>query len=391
MKELTAYLKVGGSCRIGDRIYFLNMTFTGLFYLDIHDLSIHFEHLFTEIPAERIRMAGNSMYYENAIYFFPSMANVIIRYDLLKRQESLINIKDFDEEHFLIIGCARVQDKVYMFPHNLGKGVFVFDLRKQVVERDEGLSRLFKPGFYCGITFLVRENQVLLSRFSGNEMIEVDLVSKEITFSKVFADDMQIYSVYFDGSEYWVLQMDSSEIYTWNRESDTIQVYKNENKSLENVKAGLYSNMIFLKDRVLILPLHLRNIFRMNKERKTIEEFKTIPEEFELIDNRFGYHAVCFQYTLLEDKILLYSDSGNMVMIYELSTGKLSGKKLLISEKDAPYLREILKKIIYANGAHIENDNVESLKNLTGVLDRGFRKKGMDDQENVGRLIYERC
>lgn len=391
MKELTAYLKVGGSCKIGDRIYFLNMTFTGLFYLDIHDLSIHFEHLFSEIPAERIRLAGNSMYYENAIYFFPSMADFIVRYDLLKRQESLINIKDFDEEHFLIIGCARVQDKVYMFPHNLGKGVFVFDLQKQTVERDEEISLLFKPGFYSGITFLVRNNRVLLSRFSGNEIVEVDLVSKEITFTKIFANDMQIYAVYFDGSEYWILQMDSSEIYTWNRESDTIQIYKNENNSLENIKTGLYSNMIFLKDGILILPLHLRNIFKINKEKKTIEEFKDLPEEFELVDNRFGYHAVCFQYTLLEDKILLYSDSGNMIMIYELSTAKLSGKKLLISERDVPYLREILKKIIYANKTYTENDNVQSLKNLTGILDQSFRKMSMDNHKNVGRLIYERC
>lgn len=389
MEEITAYLKIGGSCRIGNRIYFLNMTFNGLFYLDICDMSIHFEHLFSEIPAEMIRLTGNSLYYENAIYFFPSMSNFIMRYDLMKCQERIIDIKDFNEDHFLIIGYVLRQNKVYMFPHNLCKGVYVFDLQRQMVERDEELSLLFRSGFYCGVTFLVRENRVLLSRFSANEIIEVDLDSKKIVYSKKFEDYMQIYSVYFDGIHYWILQMKSSEIYKWNRERDTVQIFVNKNTVQENVQEGNYSNMIFLNDEILILPLHLREILKINKEKKIIEKFKELPEKFELIDNRFRYCAVCYQYTLLEDKILLYSDSGNMMLIYDLVTGELSGKRLLISEKDVPYLREILKKIMRADKVHVENDNIETLKNLTSVLERDITKRRIDGQANVGRFIYE--
>lgn len=392
MKDIKMHLRCASVCKIEDRIYFSNITFNGLFYLDINDLSVHFVHQFSEERFDAIDLSTD----KNVIYFFPNSTNTIMRYDVLKQQEKMIPIQSYNGKSFQIAGIAQRQDLIYMFPGQLGQGIYIFDLHKQKVEKDKTLSLLFGQASFCG-NVILEDNSVLLSMYGKNQLVEINLDTKKIINLWKFEEKMQIDTVHFDGDHYWILQTESTDIYEWNRENDTLQVYTNKNPIWADevpISSVPYSNMIFLEDEILVLNYSLKSILRINKEKKTIENPIEFSEEIQLDNCSFSGFPIYSQYTILEDKILLYPYRGNMLLVYDKETGRMSGKDLIVSEKEIPYLDEVVyskyMKQYMKQGKCRESGEQLTLEDYIVVIEKDIIKNQDNSlYENVGRLIYQ--
>lgn len=393
MEEIRTHLKIGSACRMGNRIYFCNITFNGVFYLDTRDFTIHFVHKFSFAPDGAVRLSkNNSLAYNHAIYFFPNYTNVILKYDILEQQEEAIPIPDCGDQFIDISGIAKRRDMVYMFPAELGKGIYVFDLKRQQVKKEPELSALFRSGFQCSSGHILYDNKdcVLFGKYGGNQLLKVNLAEKRISAEKIL-EGMKIYVMRFDGTHYWILQMESTDIYEWDMEQDILQKYTSEHVEWgreADIGRQPYSNLIFLEDEILVLNCYAKSILRIDKERKTIGNPVEYPEGFRLVNHGFRGWPVCARYTMLEDEILLYPYAGNMLLIYDIVAKKLFGKTLLVSEKEVPHIREALKESFMGKSESIEDDNWGMLKNFIAIVDKKTGKDG--DKGKTGRGIWDR-
>lgn len=393
MEEIWTHLKIGSTCRVENRIYFCNITFNGVFYLDIEDFTIHFVHRFSFAPDYAVRLSKDiSLAYNHAIYFFPSYTNVILKYDILEQQEEAIPIPDFHDKLIDVSGIAKRQDMVYIFPAELEKGIYVFDLKKQQVKKDLELSSLFHSGFLCssGHIFYDHEDCVLIGEYGGNQIVKINLATKRIIANQI-VEGMQIFVMCFDGSHYWILPMESTDIYEWDMEKDILQKYTNEYvewRRADYIGQRPYSNLVFLKDEILVLNCYAKKILRIDKEKKTIGNSVEYPEGFRLVNSQFSDWPVYARYTMLEDKVLLYPYAGNMLLIYDMASKKLVGKDLLVSEKEVPYLRKALKESFMEKSECIEDGDFGILESFADMVEKKNKNRQSRDNRKIGQGIW---
>lgn len=390
--DVRAYLKWTGSCQVGNKVYFTNITFGGLFYLDIEDLSIHFVHRFTFYePVQKKDWGSFGVYYNQVVFFVTSNAGLVAMYDLLNGQEKMIPI-NYDKEIY-VYDIVRYKDVVYLFPPELSEGIYVLDLKKQEVEKDEELSNLFQDGFSFNCNILLRNGSLaLISRYEGRQLVEIDLEKKKIVYTKTFTEPLSIYAVYFDTNTYWILQTHETDIYAWNRENDTLQKYVCENpvwNDMKNVSAVPYVQLVFLEKEILVLPTHLKYIMRIDKNTKQIGNPLSYPKGFKTHKKGFRGCSVCAGYTVLEDKVLLYPLGGNMILIYDKITRTLSGIEACVWGKDVPYLQDIIFKKFLSEELKSESDHFETLENYITLIACSDHEDKSNSQKNIGQMIYQ--
>ncbi len=393
MQIINTHLKVGSNCLVKNRVYFCNITFNGVFYLDTQDFSIHFVHKFSFHPDYAVELSLNaSLAYNNDIYFFPNNTNVILKYSILKQREEFIPIQDCNDK-FCISSAIRRQDMVYMFPKNLERGIYVFDLKNQRVEKDKKLSSLFCSEFRCskGHIFYDNKDCVMIGRYGGSQLLKINLVTKQIVFEKVM-EGMQIYCMCFDGKHCWILTMDSTDIYEWDMENDTLQRYINKDISWRKkdcIGKQPYSNLVFLEDEILVLNCYAENIWRIDRDKKSIGNPIKYPKKFRMVNNQFCYWPVYAQYTMLGDKVLLYPYAGNVLLVYDIKTKEVSGKDLLVSDQEIPYLKEVLIENFMEKGECLENDDFGKLESFTSMVKTNNRNGQVRNHEKVGQTVWE--
>ena len=393
MEDKRGYLRLIDSSHIENRIYFMNHTFNGMFYLDVEDFSVHFVHRFSNGQDDALSMSSVNLACGDIIYFFPAKANAIMGYDFTRQQERIIPIQYFQGENCMLGGIIRLGDIVYMFPSDLGKGIYRFDLQTERIDKEVELSRLFESGFACGNIFIRDDNCALLSMAGGNKLAEVNLQTKEIVYSKEFGEDMRNFSVCFDGKHYWILPEGSTDIYEWDIEKDTVRIYTNENAVWGERQDVAYSNLVFLENEILVLNCHMQNILRINKEKKTIGEPVPFPEGFEIVKNKFPGRPVCEHYVVLGDKILLFPGNGNMLLVYDIVTRQMSGKDFSVSPEEDSVLQKALKESFMREDSFKERDSLWG--RLEDYLYIVKADKGSDSisfsGEQSGKLIYQNC
>lgn len=393
MQNISTHLKIGSNCMIKNRVYFMNITFNGLFYMDMKDFSIHFVHRFSYEPNCAARLSINgSLAYNNDIYFFPCDTNVILRYNIVEQQEEAIPIQDCYDEFIKISTVVRRKDMVYMFPNDLKNGIYVFDLKNQKAEKDKKLSSLFCSEFRCSKGNILYDDKdcILISRYGGNQLLKVNLVTKQVVAKKV-VEGIQIYFMCFDGKHYWILPMESTDIYEWDMENDFFKKYINEHvewRRRDYIGQRPYANLIFLEDEILVLNCYVKNILRIDKEKKTIGNPVEYPEGFGLVNSQFDGWPVYARYTTLEDKVLLYPYAGNMLLIYDKKTKRIFGRKLLVSEKEVFYLHEVLKANLTGKEMCIENDDFETLEEFVNAVEEDDEKRRITENKRIGNVVW---
>ena len=269
----------------------------------------------------------------------------------------------------------------------------MFDLQSQKIQKDDELSALFKAGMLCANVLLMEDFSVLIGMRETSCFIELDIERKKILKKNVLSKDISIDNVCFDGTHYWILQSESTEIFEWNREKNTLQKYANKNIEWNNSEYAVsnpYSDIIFLKDEILVLNCYLKKILRINKEKKTIENPIDFPEAFQLVNKKFEGWPVCNGFKVLEDKVFIYPCRGNMLLIYDVNTKQMSGKEMFVLEDEVPYLREVVQELLFENKVNAESGDLEIIQNYINMIGKTKRNLQSDKGVFVGKKIFNR-
>ena len=88
MYNMKAYVKFFDGCQIGNRIYFFNMTFNAIFYLDINKLTIHYvDKISDENRSKTALSTGMNFVDKEVVYFLPDHSNGIFKCDTKKKEK----------------------------------------------------------------------------------------------------------------------------------------------------------------------------------------------------------------------------------------------------------------------------------------------------------------
>lgn len=384
------YLQWFGNCQIEDKIYFLDMTFNGMFYLDLKDFSTHFVHSFSCAEADSVNLSFLSKAYDGIIYFFPTNAKAVMKYDTLRNQEQIIPIRNCNCDFFSTAAAVQWRQQVYLFPFDLSLGIYILNLEKNFVIRDDGLSKLFRKGYYCANALLSKNNRVVIGLYEKNQIIELDMETKKIVTNKILDESNEIYTIYLEGNDCWILLINSADIYKWNRENDEIYVYTNEMPTYMTKRKRMpYANLVFCGDEVLVLNSMLKNIFHINKEKNRIENPIILPGEFKRIDYGNGFYSMFGDYTLLEEKVLIHPCWGNRLIIYDWQTKSVELREVSISGREVPCFVEAFWKRYKENGVYMEIENVMTLESLMIMAKQEEGKERNIKNDKNGELIYQ--
>lgn len=393
MKEITANLMVGSNCKVDNSVYFFNRTFNGLFYINLEDYTIQYVHSFSceKITGDNLSL-GRSLIYQNEIYFFPNNgARYIMKFDINRRQENLIPVPLIEGKPLNVVEVKQLGTQLYIFPSDIAKGIYVLDLCRQIITKDEELSALFKDEFTCSndvIAFC--EDSIFIAIQGTNAIVEINLRTKKIVNQIRLKKDIQIYSIKYDDSHFWILQTKSTDVYEWDKEHDILQKYIYEPEQREDIGERAYSNMIFLDDEILVFTYSQKNILRINKREKTIGEPLKLPKEFRCVIKVEGT-AMFGPYTITENKVFIYPGKGNMMLIYDRNTRKITGKELMITEKEIPMIREVLKDFFSGGKVHMERDDIGTLEEFICTIESIRNKNKIQNIREVGHTIYQEC
>lgn len=394
MGNIKIHLKFGKGFMVEEKLYFFNLTFNGIFYVDITDLSIHFvDKFFTEKESTTFLSSEGGVVFNDAIYFLPNETNGILKYNFVTGSQQFIDINNMQTKIFDGADIICLQNKAYLFPYKLNKGIYVLDLQLENIEKHMELSSFFPSDIGINI-FPTHDNCVLVGIYDSNKFVEIDLETKKIVCTEILQEDIKISGVCFDGSNYWILQTESTDIYEWNRESGVLQKYINENVEWErNIEYRIpYSNMIFLEDEVLVLNYSLKNILHINKSKKVIDEPIFFPKEFQLVNAAFCGWAICRDFIILENMVLIYPCRGNMLLVYDKVTKQLSGKEMTASEDEIPFLKKMINQLFLEKKPYIEvSEEFGTLVHFIEAIESDIVKEPVFNFGNIGKLIYQKC
>lgn len=389
MKVISAHLKFGSGCQIENRIYFCNIAFNGLFYIDIKDYTIHYVCKFPNEPVGVNNLSiCDSILYDNMIYFFPFSSNKIMGYDVVKQKSQYIAIGDCNK-NCMIGSVVRKKDLVYVFPTELGNGIYIFDLKMRKVKKDEELSALFVTGFWTnGLICYDSCDCVFIGEYGSGRLLKLNLETKQIVFYRNF-EEFQFYIIKYNRSHLWILPMDSANIFEWDEADDRLRIYSNNN--VEYAGKPVYVNLIFLEDEILTINCFLKNMFRIDEEKGIIDNPIVFPKEIRMANSFFRGCAFYDNYTVLDDRVLIYPSAGNMLLIYNRMTKKLFIKDMVITEKEVPYLREVLGEKFLNEKPYTESDELGTLEEFIDSLKINSNSgKNLVNRE-IGKLICQEC
>jgi hypothetical protein len=251
-----------------------------------------------------------------------------------------------------------------MIPTELKYGIYVFDLRNHEVYKDDTLSDLFETDFICARAMECDDNCALLFFRNTNQVIKLNLITKHIEYIKSFDKNIKTYYVCYGNSSYWILPMNSTNIYEWEMEKDIVSVH--ENKCFTDVisEGPLYSNLVFLENETLVLSCRLKKIMRIDRVTGEIDNPLDYPEGFKLVNDKFEWWPVFSQYIISGNKVLLFPCRGNMLLVYDIETGTMYGKEMVVTKNEVPYLNREMSEIVISKDITYERDKRTSLEDF---------------------------
>lgn len=393
MKNSRMYLQCMGACKYQDKLWFFSGGFNGLFSIDIHDFHVSFEQ---KLPAldEKTQWAYSGCIhciYEDKIFFFPYNCKYILNYNVEDKNIQAIPIDTMDGTNtYLTAGIEKYNEDVWVFPSALAQGVFKLNLNTQKLERSNELGKALEgvENIYNFGNIIRLSNSIIVILSGWHSIIGIDLQSKNRVFCKQF-EEIDIWAIRYDGNDFWLLLYDSTDVYKWDQKEDKLEKYQLLQEDWINGKGVPYCNMIFMENRIILLPCSLQYIMCIDKEKKTISKAVEYPKAFRFFDALTRWPAFSGYDFIEKYKVLLYPLRGNMLLIYDTERNQIEGKELAVTEEQVPYMSNVIQqKLCQENGILYETD-ILGIDLLDWIADQNQKNVNSVKKEQIGNKIYD--
>jgi len=243
---------------------------------------------------------------------------------------------------FTTRGIVGIDEKVMIFPKEIGQGIYLLDIKDMKVQRSVEFDGVFKDINSIDTVLGISESKIAI--LERNSILEIDIKRKLVTYRKEFADDKRIFTIKFDGVSYWLLFQNSTDVCEWNPKTDKIAIYKLKDTEQEWIGHSRipYNNIIFLQGRIILLGYGLKYIMQVDTVGGLIYKAIDYPKGFKFMHNIFyvnGWGAFS-GFDVRGSKIWIHPVIGNMILIYDVENNVIEGKELTITLHEYPLLRD---------------------------------------------------
>lgn len=349
---------VGAYVRVDDVIWFTPPDFNGLFKYHINTSNIEFVYRFACVgKAYKQLFRGEIIYYKGQLFLFPYQFNKIVVYSIDEQKEQVIEIHGCLTETFGTPTIVQKDSKVY-FGGTARVNLFCLDLETKQVKKINS-NMLEKHNEAVGVPMEVCDERYVISVREKNSFIEImEGNEREVEIP----DELKKYGLSFVSywkGHYWISVQNSRDIFSWDMEKNIVERYESVLPYEEEVP---YIRFLFWEDEILLLSRLKCDVYSVNLNNKTVEVLCSMPIGIMSIRDGIGMSPwIC--YGMIKDKLWLFPQAANQVLVYDKEERKLQGIPLKIDVNSIPDWIEIL-------GNPLKEGTIELVDMLQYIVNR---------------------
>lgn len=272
--------------RAGDKLFFSEAFFNGLFQMDLRNFSVRFICHFSNEQISRILLhGGRAVLYKNIIYFFPLCARRVHYYHLTDEEENSIVVPTSDNKEAEAVGIVQRDNKVWMFC-DPSKGVFVLNLEDQTITRADALNKLMADyGKVVGVLDIAEEKSIFTYSVKDSVLLEVNLEEVWVKEHKVPVPDITVGAIEYHAEMFYFIDAVSGDVYEWGWRDKQLRKY--EACGLEKVlpEGAPFSGCCFMDDDIYMIPCRNKHVMRINRADGIMEKAFDYPQEFQYLES----------------------------------------------------------------------------------------------------------
>ncbi len=327
-------LHSGTVIRVKDDVYFSEAFFNGLFKINVNNFSVDFIGRFSEERWERDFMhVKNTVQYQDTLVFFPLCSRHIHMYNVTLGEEKCVTIPIPENSEFAMLGSIQVEDKIWIFPGETKKGIFVLDMRNKEIQKDESLSRLLlKYETIVGWCVNLKERKGYTYCPQNSTLIEIDVKNGEVSEYTVLFGNGHINLINYYNDMLYFTDIASGDLYEWNLKNASFKKYIAQELNRVIDTKALFSGCCFMKDDIYMIPYANREVMKINSSGMMEKAFE-YPMDFKYLKHwREDYYpGLMIAAEVIEHNIWFYPYGLNRLFIYDTVTGQVESHKLTVN------------------------------------------------------------
>ena len=359
--------------RVENKMYFSHIFFNGLFEMNLDDFSVKFICRFPEVDAREFCLhgMGQAVEYKNRIYFFPLNCRFIHSYDIEGGDIKgiLLPMETPIETDRYFLGAYKWinKDKVWLFSRILSKGVFIFDLNSQDIQRDDILTNSLAK--YQTITnFIETPNGKLYTcSLPDNILIEVKVDERQVKEYPIPIGSVKISSINYRKEAFVFADKYTGGVYEWKLGDKCAHIFMADKEERMSLKEAPFSLCCYGNNEMYIFPSRDKNIMKIASDSGLVKKAADYPEDFYFTNKwdeiaQFPAFGAC---EIMGDEIWLHPCIGNKLLIFNTKSNYIIGKELSID----------ISEVFPYEGQHYESQKI-SLESFCHRI----KKTGIDSQ-----------
>ena len=370
-----------------ERLYFSALAFNGMFSASVLDYSVVFHGYIPSCALYKpAAYCHTGVGYRSKIIFPPSNVGSILVYQADFNRLSTISIDDRDMDEAFPTECIMQYDNLaVIFPQNMYDGIWKIDLTTFILKRYYEIEQLLRDLSIKRITKYRDKSILILTR--RNEIYCFDMHAMKLNKIAELDASWNIMCIRYHKDRCWIILENSFNIYMIEN-SNLVCFTLEENPEWIGGDMIPYSDFVFAYNEVFVLNYRMYHIMKLDLKNHKIVKAFSYPEGFHFYRSYFNisFPAVGSA-TVFGNEIIFHPLLGNMMLVYDISTGRVTGRELTISSLDFPFLKDF--SMLNRDGIWYELDEPVNLdKMLSYVLDPNNKVSKRQDKAQAGEVIY---
>lgn len=332
----------------GKYLWVSNVKFNGFFKISCVDYQVQYLGSFPEEKAYQSFLYKKVFFYNNSLYFIPDTAKRMAVYNFkTKSMKSCFTdqLSKIGIEWLNVSDVLFDNDIIWIFPRVLTQPLLKIDLKTQKVNAHQEWTKAIKKSVKNKTVYadVVKWNDAAWTVVMGSSMVmELKLGDGKVYCHDVGGKNLHLFTIGHDGECFYLSHTDREEILSWKPHKGIINQFSPEQKSNKEVSCP-YNRFICANHKVFAVPGQRNNrIMLLNMENKTLIPVEPYPTGFYFTGDFKSMRSHFRGYHIQGKRIWLYPFRGNMLLVLDTDTLKITGKLLPLPEEDNEwYIRNV--------------------------------------------------
>lgn len=340
---------------IDDEMWFSNITFNGLFKINLESYKTEF---IAHFPDEKLRqrlLHAKCFEYKGQIVFVPARGSYVHIYNRDNGEFSKIRVFENEVNSDVVRYCnAAVRSGIFLYivlktGEMLGINLDTKEVSEIKAFKEQCQKYVSSYENFIFLNVITFNEKMMFALNLSNKILVWDITNMHLSMIEININNV---SAMYEGKDvFWLTSNEDAYIYSCDKK--TYNITKFESDIYERRYEGkFYNNVIEVANEVYAIPAQSEYIMKLNKQNKRFEKAFDYPHGFYFIDDFKTKWAKFRDCTVINNRLYLHPFTGNQMLIVESDTD-IIGKDICVEDKDyknienAIYKQEQSGKIIF--------------------------------------------